>query len=242
MMMQVDNAKKNCPVIVKPLKQEIHSLGINRYVLYSPISTSILFDCVTDGKHVKTFVGQLFITMMKECPIAHTMGFTFSYTTSIYLQCDIVYLPTFYNLDKWFGEEILPTDSNEKAVSQLTDIIRGEFENSNNSKDGIPLEALLEWIQHRSKRLISWYLELLQHVIAAIAFVYFAHKSYVVLKLKVSPLLRNYVPTCIRHGLSRRNSMPVLQNLPLQRVAELGDNLGDIEEGLPPPQPKLSLL
>ena len=172
MMMQVDNVKKNCPVLVKPLKQEIHSLGINRYVLYSPISTSISFDCATDGKHVKTFVGQLFITMMKECPIAHTMGFTFSYTTSIYLQRDIVYLPTLYNLDKWFGKEISSSDSGEKAVTQLTDIIQGELEN--NSKDGIPLDILLERIQHRSKRLISWYLELLQHIIAVIAFVYFS--------------------------------------------------------------------
>ena len=58
MMMQIDNVKENCPVVVKPLKQTIHSLGINRYVLFSPIPTTISFDCVTDGKQVKTFVGQ----------------------------------------------------------------------------------------------------------------------------------------------------------------------------------------
>ena len=239
MMMQLDNVKRNCPVLVKPLKQEIYSLGINRYILYSPVSTSISFDCTTDGKHVKPFVGQLFITMMKECPIAHTMGFTFSYTTSIYLQRDIVYLPTLYNLDKWFREEISSSDTGEKAVAQLTDLIQGELESS---KDGIPLDILLERIQHRSTRLISWYLELLQHIIAVIALVYFIHKSYVTFKSKALPTLKPYLPTCIRRGLNRHNSMPVLQNLPLRRVLKPGEELEEVEEGLPPPLPKLAPL
>ena len=127
-------------------------------------------------------------------------------------------------------------------MAQLKDIMQVELEKLDNSKDGIPLNLLLERIQHRSKRLILWYLELLQHIIAVIAFVYFTHKSFLVFKHKILPLSKNYIPTCIRRGLSRRNPMPVLQSLPLRRVPKPGDDLGEIEEGLPLPQPKLSPL
>ena len=41
MMMQIDHIRSNCHVFVNPIRQEIHSLGVNRYLLFSPESTNV---------------------------------------------------------------------------------------------------------------------------------------------------------------------------------------------------------
>ena len=241
MMMQTRGIRENCPVTVKPMKQEIHSLGVNRYLLFSDEQTSISFDCTTNGKQVKTFVGQLYLTMKRNCPIAHSMGFTFSYTSSIYLQRDIVHLPVLYNLDDWLGDDGKSLGLEEDAISQLQDIMRKEFKDSSDFKDGVPLNLLLEKVHSRTKNLISWYMELVQHVVAAVAFVYFAYKTYLSFKHKILPLIQRYIPSCIRRKAGY-DEQPVLQNLPLRRVPKPEDLAAVIEEGLPLPQPKLSPL
>ena len=124
MMMQLEHVRQHCQILVRPIKQEIHPLGVNQYLLFSPVPTSISFDCSSNQKKVKTFEGQLYLTMIEDCPVAYTMGFTFLYTTSIYLQREVVYLPTLYKLDKWFGDDSLSSDMEENTISRMNELIQ----------------------------------------------------------------------------------------------------------------------
>ena len=111
MMIQLEHIRQNCQILVSPIRQEIHT------------PTSISFDCTSNRKQVKTFEGQLYLTMIPECPIAHTMGFTFSYTTNVLLRHDIVYLPTLYKIDKWFGDDSLSSELEENTVAKMNELL-----------------------------------------------------------------------------------------------------------------------
>ena len=222
MMMQLDYNRQNCHILVSPIRQEIYSLGVNHYFLFSPTPTSISFDCASNRKQVKTFEGQLYLTMISDCPVAHTMGFTFSYTTNVLLKHDIVYLPTLYKIDKWFGDESLSSELEENTLSRMNELIEGGLSEFDNVRDGIPLNALIHQIHHRSETLLSWCLAILQHIMAVIAVIYFGFKFYLLVRLKISPIIRRYLPTCIRRGPTRYNSVPVLQNIPLRRIPKPG--------------------
>ena len=179
MMMQLDHIRQNCQILVSPIRQEIHSLGVNHYLLFSPTPTSISFDCTSNRKQVKTFEGQLYLTMIPDCPIAHTMGFSFSYTTNVLLKHDIVYLPTLYKIDKWFGDDSLSSELEENTVSRMNDLIDSGLANFDNVGDGVPLNALIHRIHHRSETLLSWCLTILQRIMAIIAVIYFGFKLYI---------------------------------------------------------------
>ena len=242
MMMQLEHIRQNCQILVSPTRQEIHSLRVNHYLLFSPTPTSISFDCTSNRKQVKTFEGQLYLTMIPECPIAHTMGFTFSYTTNVLLRHDIVYLPTLYKIDKWFGDDSLSSELEENTVAKMNELIVSGLANFDNARDGIPLKALLDRIHHRSETFISWCLTILQQVMAIIAVLYFGCKLYLQFEHKLFPLLRKYLPTCIHRGPTRYNSVPILQNVPLRRIPKPGGR-GAVSTAAPQPSgPTLSLV
>ena len=222
MMMQLDHIRQNCQVLVSPVKQEIHPLGVNRYLLFSPTPTSISFDCSSNRKQVKTFEGQLYLTMIKDCPIAYTMGFTFSYTNNVYLQREIVYLPTLYQIDKWFKDDSLSSELEENTISRMNTLLKSGLATFDNANDGIPLDVLIERIQNRSETIISWCLTILQQIIAILAAIYFGYKVWIQIKLKLLPQLRKYAPTCISRKPTRYNSVPILQNVPLRRIPKPG--------------------
>ena len=214
MMMQLDHIRQNCHILVSPIRQEIYSLGVNHYLLFSPTPTSISFDCASNRKQVKTFEGQLYLTMISDCPIAHTMGFTFSYTTNVLLKHDIVYLPTLYKIDKWFGDDSLSSELEENTLSRMTDLIESGLAAFDNVSDGIPLNALIHRIHHRSETLFSWCLAILQRIMAVIAVMYFGFKLFLFLRVKIFPIIRRFLPTCIRRSPTRYNSVPVTPKYP----------------------------
>ena len=204
MMMQIDHIRSNCQVPVNPIRQEIHSLGVNRYLLFSPESTTISFDCTSERKQVNTFEGQLYMTMVKDCPIAHTMGHTFSYTTSVHLQRDIVYLPTLYKIEKWLDDDTLSAALEENIISRMDEMLTSGLSDIDNFEDGIPLNTLIDRIRHRSSRIVMWYLAILQHVVAILAALYISYKLGLQFKEKLLPLTMK-LPTCIRRRPTRYN-------------------------------------
>ena len=222
MMMQLGHIRQNCKLIANPIVQEIYPLGVNRYLLFSPSPTSISFDCSSNRKQVKTFEGQLYLTMIKDCPVVYTMGFTFSYTSSIYLQREIVYLPTLYKIDKWFDDDSLSSELEENTMARMNDLITASLAEFDNARDGIPLNSLIEKIQHRSETFISLCITILQQVMAFLAAIYFSYKFWICFRLKLLPLIRKYLPACVRGKPARYNSVPILQNIPLRRVPKPG--------------------
>ena len=139
----------------------------------------------SDQKQVERFERQLYLTIIKDCPIAHTMGPTFSYTTSVHLQQDIVYLPNLYKIDKWFNDDSLSSKLEENTLSRMNQILTSGLSDIDKFEDGIPLNTLIERIRHRSTRIASWYLAILQHIVAVLASLYILYKLYLQFQQKV---------------------------------------------------------
>ena len=83
------------------------------------------------------------------------MGYTFSYTTIVHLQHDMVYLPTLYKIDKWFDDDSLSSKLEENTLARMNDLLSSRLSDVKTIGDGIPLNALIERVRHWSKRLIS---------------------------------------------------------------------------------------
>ena len=240
MMMQLEYIRQNCQILVNPMRQEIHPLGVNHYLLFSPSPTSISYDCSSNRKQVKTFEGQLYLTMIEECPVAYTMGYTFTFTASVYLRRKIVYLPTLYKIDKWFADDSLSSELEENTLSHMNELLTAGLADFDNVKDGIPLIDLVERIQHRSKTFISWCFAILQQIMALIAAVYFSYKVWHQFKLKLLPIIRSFLPTCIRRKPTRYHSVPILQNVPLRRIPKPRDDGAVSQQARLPKEPSLS--
>ena len=118
------------------------------------------------------------------------MGFTFSYTSNVYLQREVVYLPTLYQIDKWFKDDSLSSELEENTMSRMNNLLLSGLANFDNANDGIPLNVLIEKIQNRSETIISWCLTILQQIIAILAAIYFGYKIWIQVKLKLLPQLR----------------------------------------------------
>ena len=172
--------------------------------------------------------------MVKDCPIAHTMGHTFSYTTSVHLQRDIVYLPTLYKIDKLLDDDTLSSTLEENTISCMDEMLTSGVSDIDNFEDEIPINTLINRIRSRLSRIVTWYLAILQHIVAVLATLYILYKLGLQFKEKLLPLTIKYLPTCIRRRPTRYNSVPVLQNVPLQRIPKPGGR-GEVSRTAPLP-------